>query len=125
DPCLETLKHLRYEGAYTPPSLQGTLIYPGNIGGTNWGSASFDAGRGLLFVNTTNLPHVVQLIPREEMASMRKKHRGREISNQEGAPYGMMRYVPLSPLGMPCNPRPWGQIHAIDTATGEIRWQST
>lgn len=124
-PCREVLEKLRYEGAFTPPSLQGTLIYPGNVGGANWGSASFDAGRGLLFVNTSNLPHVVQLIPREEMASMRKKHRGREISNQEGAPYGMMRYVPLSPLGMPCNPRPWGQIHAIDTATGDVRWQST
>ena len=124
-PCREILEKLRYEGAFTPPSLQGTLIYPGNAGGTNWGSASFDAGRGLLFVNTSNLSHVVQLVPRAELAAMRRKYPDREISDQDGTPYGMMRYVPLSPIGMPCNPRPWGQIHAIDTATGEIRWQST
>jgi quinoprotein glucose dehydrogenase len=37
----------------------------------------------------------------------------------------MIRDVVLSPLGVPCNPPPWGQLHAIDLSTGTIRWQVT
>ena len=122
--CEEALKGLRYEGPFTPPSLQGTLIFPGNAGGTNWGSAAFDPARKLLYVNTSNVPHVVQLIPRNRMAEMREKYPGREISDQDGTPYGMMRYTLLSPLEIPCNPTPWGQLHAIDTETGNIVWQT-
>ncbi|MBI1353308.1 MAG: PQQ-binding-like beta-propeller repeat protein [Acidobacteria bacterium] len=122
--CRETLQGLRYEGIFTPPGLGGTLIFPGNAGGTNWGSTAFDPARKLLFVNTSNVPHVVQLIPRDQMDAVRKQHPDREISAQTGTPYGMMRYALLSPLGVPCNPTPWGQIHAIDLETGAIRWQT-
>jgi quinoprotein glucose dehydrogenase len=42
-----------------------------------------------------------------------------------GAPYAMTREVLLSPMGLPCNPPPWGQLHAIDMDTGAIAWSST
>jgi len=29
----------------------------------------------------------------------------------------------LSPLGMPCNPPPWGTLAAVEASTGKIRWQ--
>ena len=37
----------------------------------------------------------------------------------------MMRETVLSPIRSICTPTPWGQLHAIDLATGEIRWQVT
>jgi quinoprotein glucose dehydrogenase len=37
----------------------------------------------------------------------------------------MIRDVVISPLGVPCNPPPWGQLHAIDLSTGKSRWQVT
>jgi len=37
----------------------------------------------------------------------------------------MMRYVLLSPLGLPCNPPPWGKIPAVDLTAGKIVWEST
>ena len=40
--CRIQFKELRYEGQYTPPSVQGSLIYPGNVGVFNWGSVSLD-----------------------------------------------------------------------------------
>ena len=43
----------RNEGIYTPPSTQGTIIYPFTGGGTNWGGLSFDAARNVVFVNTS------------------------------------------------------------------------
>ncbi len=34
--CRARIAALRYRGVFTPPSLQGTIIWPGNIGGMNW-----------------------------------------------------------------------------------------
>ena len=35
--CHIQFHSLRYEGRYTPPSTQGTLVHPGNFGVFNWG----------------------------------------------------------------------------------------
>ncbi|HTQ97651.1 MAG TPA: PQQ-binding-like beta-propeller repeat protein, partial [Candidatus Acidoferrum sp.] len=40
--CEDKLKSLRAGEIFTPPSLQGTLVYPGNVGGVNWGSSAYD-----------------------------------------------------------------------------------
>ncbi|MGA2600340.1 MAG: PQQ-binding-like beta-propeller repeat protein, partial [Bryobacteraceae bacterium] len=40
--CADRLKSLRNEGIFTPPSIEGTLAFPGNVGGVNWGSAAVD-----------------------------------------------------------------------------------
>ena len=50
------IKGARNEGIYTPPSTQGTIIYPFTGGGTNWGGLSFDAARNVVFVNTSSVP---------------------------------------------------------------------
>ena len=53
---------LRYEGVFTPPSVGGTgFFFPGNVGGANWGSGAYDAGRGLLFVAANRLATVVRI----------------------------------------------------------------
>ena len=49
----------RHEGLYTPPSLQGTIIYPFTGGGTNWGGLAFDPRRQVVFVNTSSAMHLV------------------------------------------------------------------
>jgi quinoprotein glucose dehydrogenase len=66
DKCRNLIAGLRRDGVFTPPSLQGTLEYPGNIGGTNWGGVAFDRSPGLIVVNQTNIPFMVQLIPRAQ-----------------------------------------------------------
>ena len=123
--CQEILESYRYEGIYTPPSVSGTLLYPSAAGGTNWGSVAFARDEGILILNTSNYPHMVTLIPREEFDAVKAANPGKEVSPQTGAPYGMMRETVLSPIGSICTPTPWGQLHAIDLATGEIRWQVT
>src|SRR3990172_6379647 len=55
--CRERIASLRYDGVFTPPSLRGTIIYPGNAGGTNSGSVAFYPLRGLLLVNTSRVAH--------------------------------------------------------------------
>ena len=40
--CRITFHRLRYEGTFTPPSLQGTLVFPGNLGMFEWGGIAVD-----------------------------------------------------------------------------------
>ena len=65
DYCRQQMSNLRYDGIFTPPSLKGSLIFPGNIGGVNWGSAAYDPESGILYANTNRLPYAVQLIPQD------------------------------------------------------------
>ena len=125
--CREMIAGLRRGGIFTPPSLQGTLQYPGNAGGTNWGGVSFDRSRGLIVVNQTSLAFIAQLIPREKVTEARRRSGGEEggweYAPMKGTPYVMRRKPLLSPWGLPCNPPPWGTLAAVDAATGKIRWQ--
>ena len=122
--CRDRIAALRSEGIFTPPSLRGTIIFPGNAGGTNWGSVAFDPSSGLLYVNSSRVAHVVTLIPREGFDAAKKATPNLEVSPMLGTPFGMRREALLSPFMIPCNPPPWGTLAAIDMATGEKRWES-
>ena len=122
--CRAKIASARSEGIFTPPSLRGTIIYPGNIGGSNWGGAAWDPTRKLLVTPTNNLAFAVTLIPRDSMAAARRAAPGSEISPQRGTPYGMKREVLFSPSGVPCNPPPWGLLKAVSLSDGAKQWES-
>jgi quinoprotein glucose dehydrogenase len=62
--CRQILAGLRYDGFYTPPSLRGSVLFPGNLGGVNWGGAALDPATGILFANTNRFAFAGRLIPR-------------------------------------------------------------
>ncbi len=62
--CRHAFSALRYDGIYTPPSTRGTLVFPGTLGGVNWGGASFDPSSGILYANTNRYAFRVTLVPR-------------------------------------------------------------
>jgi quinoprotein glucose dehydrogenase len=122
--CREAIENARSEGVFTPPSLEGTIQYPGMAGGANWGSGSVDAGRGVFVINTMRMATYIRLWKREDYAA--KFPDGPPafgFEPQEGTPYALERVPLLSPLGAPCNPPPWGTLVAIDVATGAQRWE--
>ncbi len=121
--CREQLTSLRNDGIYTPPTVQGSIMLPGNAGGSNWGGVAVDPDRQLLLANTINAAWAVRLIPRADFAAAKAAEPGLEISPQEGTPFGMRRVLLVSPLGLPCSPPPWGTLAAIDLGSGAIRWQ--
>jgi quinoprotein glucose dehydrogenase len=124
--CRARIAPLRSEGLFTPPSIEGTVVFPGFGGGLHWGSLSHDPTRHLLIVNTNRLAFAVTLVPRaryEQERAAATAHPGREISPQRGTPYGMYREPLLSPRGIPCNPPPWGTLAAVDLGTGDVRWE--
>ncbi|HWA89521.1 MAG TPA: pyrroloquinoline quinone-dependent dehydrogenase [Rhizomicrobium sp.] len=120
--CRDIIASARHDGLYTPPSEQGTILYPFTGGGTNWGGLAFDEARDVVYVNTSSAMHLVTLIKQKEFDAAREKFFGKEVSPNEGAPFGMKRETVVSPLGMPCNPPPWGQLHAIDMHEGKVLW---
>jgi quinoprotein glucose dehydrogenase len=125
--CRKLIKSARSAGLFTPPSIQGTIAFPGNVGGMNWSGMSYDARRGLLIANTNRIATLVRLIPREDYAKQRITASGNrmkgEFGPQRGTPYGMYREHLRGPSGAPCNPPPWGALTAVDMASGSIRWE--
>ena len=112
--CLTQFRKFRHDGLFTPPSMEGTLMYPFYGGGMNWGGVTFDPQRQLLFVNTMQMAAWVKL-----------RRRGpTEVSgNMRGTPYVMDRAVWVGASGLPCVKGPWGMMRAIDLATGTVRWE--
>jgi quinoprotein glucose dehydrogenase len=123
DSCLAWIKALRNEGIFTPPSLQGTLVMPGNLGGMTWSGYAFDPQHSLLIVNTNNLVAKIKLIPRADFSRRDARAEDGEYSPQTGAPYGLFRRFLQSPSGLPCTAPPWGLLTAVDMNEGKIRWQ--
>jgi len=122
--CRARIARLRSEGIFTPPSLEGSVVFPGFGGGVNWGGIAYDPVRGLAIAPNNRLAYEVRLVPRDEFRAARAAGAGRgEFGAQIGTPYGMYREPLLSPRGLPCNPPPWGALAAVDLGTGEIRWE--
>ncbi|HVN40372.1 MAG TPA: pyrroloquinoline quinone-dependent dehydrogenase [Myxococcota bacterium] len=121
--CRKQVASLRSDGIFTPPSLQGSVHYPGMAGGSNWGSVAVDPERGLIVLNQARAAVKVRLVPRAEFDE--KFPNGPPefgFEPQLGTPYALERVPLVSPLGAPCNPPPWGTLTAVHLATGEIAW---
>ncbi len=120
--CRDKIAALRSEGLYTPPTTQGTVLFPATSGGVNWGGVAIDP-KDVVYVNTTRMAHAVTLIPRADFDAVKAASPGREVSPQAGTPFGMKREMIQSPFGAPCNPTPWGTLAALDLRSKRIVWE--
>ena len=119
--CRATIASLRNEGIFTPPSVEGTLVVPSNIGGAHWGGLAWDRTRQLVIVPVNEVAAQVQLLPRNTPHSMNEP--GWEYAEMRGTPYMMRRRILLSPAGVPCTKPPFGSLVAVSLATGAIAWR--
>ncbi len=62
---LERFRQIRTGSMWDPPSTQGTLIFPGFDGGAEWGGAAFDPETGILYVNSNEMPWILEMVPLE------------------------------------------------------------
>ncbi|WP_312488910.1 PQQ-binding-like beta-propeller repeat protein [Sphingomonas sp.] len=126
--CRIQFHRMRYDGIYSPPTDKGlgTLLFPGTVGGMNWGGIALDPARGVIISNHSRLPNRVELIPRAEVGDPAIGDGGRRpdqaVAPQKGAPYGVDRPMWLSLLGVPCIAPPWGYIAATDMRSGRLLW---
>ena len=121
--CRQWIRSFRNEGIFTPPSLRGTLVIPGSIGGMTWSGYAFDPKRNLLVVPTNNIAAVARLIPRANFEDAARNGEDGDYAPQRGAPYGMYRRFLQGASDLPCTPPPWGTLSAVDLNQGTIKWQ--
>jgi quinoprotein glucose dehydrogenase len=58
----DSFRTILSKGQFEPPSLEGTVIFPGLDGGGEWGGASFDPESGLLYVNSNEMAWILRLV---------------------------------------------------------------
>ncbi|MBB6288359.1 MULTISPECIES: glucose/quinate/shikimate family membrane-bound PQQ-dependent dehydrogenase [unclassified Pseudomonas] len=121
--CRIDFKSMRYDGAFTPPSLQGSIVYPGNFGVFDWGGISVDPVRQIAFVNPSYMAFKSKLIPAADIAKQGPRVSETEgVQPNKGAPYGVILEALLSPLGLPCQAPAWGYVAAVDLTTHQTIW---
>ena len=125
--CRKEIAALRNDGVFTPPSLEGTLVLPSNIGGAHWGGLAVDTTRHVAVVPVNRLAAMVQLIPQAKLtvdeANRLEQKTGFEYTHMGGTPFVMRRGFVMSPQGLPCVPPPWGALVAIDLRAGTKLWE--
>ncbi|MEP6782592.1 MAG: pyrroloquinoline quinone-dependent dehydrogenase [Acidobacteriota bacterium] len=116
DRAIAELKKYRLGPLYTPPSMQGTVVLPGVIGGANWAGGAFDPATGRLYVKTSRQPAIFKMEKFD--VSTQPKDRLGEVDAE---------YVnssqPTSIQGIPITKPPYGNLVAIDLNRGEIAWK--
>jgi quinoprotein glucose dehydrogenase len=74
------------KGFFTPPSLDGTIVFPGVDGGAEWGGAAFDPDTALLYVNSNEMPWIVKLIPNNDQSLYNSKCATCHKEDRSGSP---------------------------------------
>ncbi|MBN8731654.1 MAG: pyrroloquinoline quinone-dependent dehydrogenase [Acidobacteria bacterium] len=107
--ALKKFRSLRGGVPFAPPSLQGTIFSPGTLGGALWGGCAVDPSSQRLFVNSSELPSIVQLV---------------DERGKKPYPFGITGYAKfIDEEGFPAVKPPWGHLTAIDLKTGDFAWR--
>lgn len=101
----KTYDGYRSEGLYTPPSRQGSVVIPGQLGGGNWSGAAVAPG-GMMYVTANELPYITSI--RDSDTPLGKTPSARHFLDSKG-------YPAVKP--------PWGTVTKLDLSKGELVWQ--
>ncbi|MEQ9397127.1 pyrroloquinoline quinone-dependent dehydrogenase [Haliea sp.] len=123
--CRRQLAALHNLGLFTPISETRTLMYPGSLGGPNWGGGALLPERGVLLVNINNVAFTGRLVAAADLVERALPAAGRRFRvTMAGTPYAIEIDRLQSFLGLPCNPPPWGKLLAVDLYGGRILWET-
>jgi quinoprotein glucose dehydrogenase len=112
------MKKYRLGPFYTPPSLEGTILRPGILGGANWGGGALDPETTRLFVKTSNTPSLLRIVRPDRTE---KNPRASEVDGEWTGDLENMSAAFAG--GIPVTKPPYGHLTALDLNEGVIRWQ--
>jgi glucose dehydrogenase len=103
----------RYHAEGAPPA--STLLFPGGLGGANWGGTASDPGTGYVFVVTQDVG---------ALGWMEKARDGSPVPYVKTSGGGRGTFdVRIADANWPCQKPPWGRLTAVNASTGDIAWQ--
>ena len=119
--AIEQLSKYRLGAMYAPPSMQGTIVMPGVIGGAGWGGAAVDPQTGWIYVKSSDSPALF-VIEKHDAASdtvdtpymVNLGRQGVSVRVGEGGGRGNT---------LPIHKPPYGSLTAIDLNTGDAQWR--
>lgn len=83
---LAAVRKIDAGGLFTPPSLRGTMLFPGTDGGGEWGGAAYDPETGLLYVNSNEQPWIIRLVTHDTTSLYKNNCGGCHRDDLTGAP---------------------------------------
>jgi len=128
--CRIMFRAARFDGTLTPIGLdRPTITWPGYIGGIDWGSVAIDPTRRIMVVNNNQISNYNRLLRRDEanrrglrpITPEHESYVGGAVP-QRGTPYAADVTPFRSPIGLPCQQPPLGQVSGVDLKTGRIVW---
>ena len=122
----ERVRKSRWEGFFTPPSFQGTIVSPGVGGGASWGTAATNPSDGTFYIVSKDAPTIVTIVPPGDPRAKQEKGKQRPGPVPVDGPF--THYTApytnfVAENRMPSITPPWFQMTAYDLNTGNIKWQ--
>ena len=78
---LKKIQGANYGHKFTPPSIEGTVIYPGFDGGADWGGAAVEPNDGMLYINSSEMAWLHQMVPVNSAGEVVTKGRSVYMAN--------------------------------------------
>ena len=91
-----------------------TLLFPGGVGGANWGGTAYDPATGYLIVSTQDVG---------ALGSIEKAKPGAPLPYDKTTPGRAAFDARVGDQNWPCQKPPWGRLTAVNVATGDVAWQ--
>ena len=108
-------------GPFTPwkyreaaSSTSVSLVFPGGLGGPNWGGTASDPRSGYVFVATQDVG---------ALGFVRRARDGAAVAYEKATPGRATFDVPIGDQSWPCQKPPWGSLIAVNAATGDFAWR--
>ena len=121
--CRIEFRGMSHTGLFEPPATYRQLVYPGYLGGMNWGGISVDATSHTIFVNAMRLGNHMQAIEYKDGEKPPPFTGPIGAVPMSGSPYYVIKDRFMSVLGVPCQAPPYGTMTAIDLKTQKVNWQ--
>ena len=123
--CSRTIAGLRYDGRYTPPSLQGTLAYPATAGGVEWGGGALDPRSNTYIVNILDVAQIYKLLTRADYDKVKPKRgqKNERLFRHDRCALRLHSRLSSIPLGMPCWNGPTARSRPMISIPASCNWR--
>jgi quinoprotein glucose dehydrogenase len=118
---VESVGEIGNDGPFTPWAYRRagaprrtTLLFPGLVGGPNWGGAAYDPASGNVFVLSQDIG---------SFGWLQDDPDGTPQPYERSGPRPASFDVAMGEQRWPCQKPPWGRLVAVDGSTGRIVWQ--